>query len=295
VVCWHPFTSTGAGEPASSCHGSTHTATAASGLLASGLGGAWEEAHAVAQMTNPATRPTLAVRPWSSIHREDSSGSAQGTRGSRAGGSGVALRDALTLRTSTRVRAWASRPCHRGCACKPLPRSIPTSDRASVRSIGHERRLTASRYVGSSARAPGNHRSASAGAVATAGSRRALRVHGAGARGWSRSWLCEPLSVQQQGGRRRPVGFLSIRVDVKAQPLPPSEVVVLTSGVRVTAREVVSGGETLRDVPGTLVGGQHAWLLGRDAVQGGETDCAVGIEAESFWRVEREPSFYRGF
>jgi len=69
----------------------------------------------------------------------------------------------------------------------------------------------------------------------------------------------------------------------------------LTSGVRVTAREVVSGGETLRDVPGTLVGGQHAWLLGRDAVQGGETDCAVGIEAESFWRVEREPSFYRGF
>ena len=90
-------------------------------------------------------------------------------------------------------------------------------------------------------------------------------------------------------------GLLSTRVDVKAQPLPPSEVVVLTSGVRVTARAVVSDGETLRDVPVWEESGQHAWLLGRDAVDGRESDCSVGSEAESFWRVEREPSFYRGF
>jgi hypothetical protein len=84
-------------------------------------------------------------------------------------------------------------------------------------------------------------------------------------------------------------------VDVKAHPTAPSEFIAVTSGVRVTARGEVSGSETLRDVSGTLVRGQHAWLLGRDAVDGGETDCTVGIEAESFWRVEREPSFYRGF
>ena len=35
-------------------------------------------------------------------------------------------------------------------------------------------------------------------------------------------------------------GLLSIRGDVKAQPTPPSEFIVLTSGVRVTARGVVS-------------------------------------------------------
>jgi hypothetical protein len=84
-------------------------------------------------------------------------------------------------------------------------------------------------------------------------------------------------------------------VDVKAHPTAPSEFTAVTSGVRVTARGAVSGGETLSDVSGTLVRGQHAWLLSRDAVQGGETDCTVGIEAESFLRIEREPSFYRGF
>jgi hypothetical protein len=86
-----------------------------------------------------------------------------------------------------------------------------------------------------------------------------------------------------------------MRVDVNAHRAAPAEFIDLTSGVRVTARGVVSGGETLRDVPLWQEPGQHAWLLGRDAVQGGESDCAVGIEAEVFSRVEREPSFYRGF
>ena len=90
--------------------------------------------------------------------------------------------------------------------------------------------------------------------------------------------------------------MLSIRGDVKAQPTPPSEFIVLTSGVRVTARGVVSGGETVRDVPVVQDGDWHAWVFGRrDAVDGGESDCSVGSEAESFWRMEREPSFYRGF
>jgi hypothetical protein len=87
----------------------------------------------------------------------------------------------------------------------------------------------------------------------------------------------------------------SMRVDVKAQAAAPSESIVLTSGVRVTARAVVSGGATLADVSVSQERGQHAWLLGRDAARGGESDCAVGIEAQSFCRVEREPSFYRGF
>ena len=97
------------------------------------------------------------------------------------------------------------------------------------------------------------------------------------------------------GGKLYRFGLLSIRGDVKAQPPPPSEVVVLTSGVRVTARGVLSGGETVRDVPVVQDGDWRAWVFGRDAVQGAEWDCTVGSEAESFLRVEREPSFYRGF
>jgi len=84
-------------------------------------------------------------------------------------------------------------------------------------------------------------------------------------------------------------------VDIKANPTCPSESIVLTSGVRVTVQGVVCGGETLRDVPVVQDGDQRASSFGRDAVQGGEVDCAVGIEAESFLRVEREPSFYQGF
>ena len=87
------------------------------------------------------------------------------------------------------------------------------------------------------------------------------------------------MQVQRISSNRHLLGFLSIRGYVKAQPTPPSEFIVLTSGVRVTARGVVSGGETLRDVSVWQEPGQHAWLLGRDAVQGRELDCSVGSEA----------------
>ena len=70
---------------------------------------------------------------------------------------------------------------------------------------------------------------------------------------------------------------------------------MLASGVRVTARGVVSGGEALRDVLVAQHGDQHPWAFGHDAVQGGELDCTVGIEAELFFRRVREPSFYLGF
>ena len=80
--------------------------------------------------------------------------------------------------------------------------------------------------------------------------------------------------------RRRLDGLAT--VDVKAHPAASSEFIALTSGFRVTAREVVSGGETLRDVPVWQEPVEHAWLLGRDAVAGRASDCSVGSEAESF-------------
>lgn len=84
-------------------------------------------------------------------------------------------------------------------------------------------------------------------------------------------------------------------VDVKAHFTCSSDTVVLASGVRVTARRVVSGCETLRDVLVVRVADQHMITSDRVAVHGCGSDYPVGIEAELFFRIVREPSFYLGF
>ena len=57
-------------------------------------------------------------------------------------------------------------------------------------------------------------------------------------------------------------------VDVKAHFTCSSDTVVLASGVRVTARRVVSGCETFRDVLVVRVADQHKIASGRVAVHG---------------------------
>jgi hypothetical protein len=57
-------------------------------------------------------------------------------------------------------------------------------------------------------------------------------------------------------------------VDVKAQFTRSSDTVVLASGVRVTARRVVSGCDSFRDALVVRVADQHRITSGRVAVHG---------------------------
>ena len=60
----------------------------------------------------------------------------------------------------------------------------------------------------------------------------------------------------------------SMSVDVKAHFSCSSDTVVLASGVRVTARRVVSGCDSFRDVLVVRVADQHLITSGRVAVHG---------------------------
>ena len=84
-------------------------------------------------------------------------------------------------------------------------------------------------------------------------------------------------------------------VDVKTHLTYPSDDMVLPSGVRATAWGEVSGGEELRGVLAVHVRHQHGIALDGCALECARSGQPVGIEAESFLRKVREPSFYLGF
>ena len=84
-------------------------------------------------------------------------------------------------------------------------------------------------------------------------------------------------------------------VGVKTNFTGPSDIMGLTSGVRLTVRRVLSGCEASGEIRTAAGRFLNTAMPIRDAVQWAQADVPVGIEAERVFLEEREPSFYLGF
>ncbi len=85
--------------------------------------------------------------------------------------------------------------------------------------------------------------------------------------------------------------------DVNAKISVTPDVVGVTSGVRLTARQMVVSGLTFRGACSDQIGGACVEALGggRGGHHPDRFDRPAGMEAVRILREEREPSFYQGF